>query len=163
MLYVLAVFSESWWSSLIIVLLNSGASFIVWVCKGIYAAWVQKVTIKVHDCVSVYPIHILDYPGTLHLEFINIIYIYYRDSPYHHPVVYNFKMGIKWFTPSRVWSTLILLVVCVYPTSPPPLSGARGLSVSLLLALTVVLTLNCPTGDEGMYTRERLPVCCVSF
>ena len=41
----------------------------------------------------------------------------------------------------------------VYPTSLPPPSGVRGHSVSLL-ALTVVLALNCSTGGEGMYTRD---------
>ena len=42
--------------------------------------------------------------------------------------------------------------MCTPPLSHPP-SGARAHSVSLL-ALTVVLALNCPTGGEGMHTRE---------
>ena len=45
----------------------------------------------------------------------------------------------------------------MYPTSLPPPSGARGHSVSLL-ALTVVLALNCPTGGEStsLYRYVRI-------
>ena len=43
----------------------------------------------------------------------------------------------------------------VYPTSLSPLHQVQGVTQSPgLLALTVVLALNCPTGGEGMCTRE---------
>ena len=71
--------------------------------------------------------------------------------------VNNYKMAVCCGQSPWIHSILSLLLPqsCpdVYPTSLPPPSGAMGHSVSLL-AFTVVLALTCPTGGEGMYTRE---------